>query len=158
MPKNLFEQVRQEAERAFVSHRIRVLHFNQFYRHYQCGEWTSSGDLLVAGSFEVMAYPHHLVLSGDLGELMLRRTENMLAWGAHAIQDVQYFAEKVFAHGFMGNSLPIRDTRGKKQLTRRFLWQYEACRWFFRNWQDRQKYYVPEGTEHEQVFGLPPAR
>lgn len=45
--------------------------------------------------FDVTTTPGHLFVTGDIGDLVVSRTEDMLAWARDAINSPHYFAEKV---------------------------------------------------------------
>lgn len=49
-------------------------------------------------SFDLVAWGSYLFVGGDIGEVVWRRTGDMLRWAAGAINSIDYFAEKVPSH------------------------------------------------------------
>lgn len=60
------------------------------FRHWRCAK---PGDRNYA--FNVTTIPGRLILTGDLGCLILERTEDMIPWCRGSIESTEYFAEKV---------------------------------------------------------------
>lgn len=48
--------------------------------------------------FDLVAWSSYLFVGGDIGEVVWRRTSDMLSWAAGAISSIDYFAEKVPSH------------------------------------------------------------
>lgn len=78
------------AAQAFRDHQVEVRLSNGVYRVFRCGRPGSS-----ICAFWVATTPGMLFVYGDVGELVVSRTYDMLAWAKSAIRDPNYFAEKV---------------------------------------------------------------
>ncbi len=73
-------------------HAITVKHDDGMYRHWRCqkpGSWNMG--------FDVVTWPGCMAFTGDMGEWLFERTEDMLAFMRTACNDYQYSAQKVVA-------------------------------------------------------------
>lgn len=90
-------QIAELAAKAFASHKIeqRLYHFESFDRYY--GHWvcTKDGKGSSVYRFDILHKPGTLVVTGDIGDLILERTANMVAWCRGSVGSTEYFAEKV---------------------------------------------------------------
>lgn len=84
------EQHRRMAADVFREHVIAPRHEHGLFASWRCGK---PGDSAYA--FNITIEPGCIFVTGDIGVLVLERTENMLAWCRSAIRDVNYFAQKV---------------------------------------------------------------
>lgn len=74
--------------------------------------------------FYVKTWGEWLLIYGDCGSLLLRRTTDMIKWSRGAIGDPNYFAEKVVS------SMP---TKKGKDYDANFAWCYHSMKWFLAN-------------------------
>ncbi len=68
------------------------------YRRSPCGRfgsWRCGSPRRVAHSFYLTAEPGTLFVTGDVGDLIVERTTDMLAFARTSIGDIDYFAGKV---------------------------------------------------------------
>lgn len=74
------------------NHKVEVLKNDGVYRHLHC----STGSIM--GSFDVITYPGHLVISGDMGTNVFSRTEDMFEFFNQKVDDginASYWGEKL---------------------------------------------------------------
>lgn len=85
--------IAEAAEMAFCDHQITQRLDQGMFRSWRCqrpGSWNLG--------FDVTTTPGALIVSGDLGTLVVERCEDMedmIAWARGAIGDIHYFASKV---------------------------------------------------------------
>ena len=91
--KKIVEQTEQFAVDAFKDHEINYLMTNDVYRHFDCRNRNGSSIY----QFNVITFPGRLIITGDVGDLMLKRCRDMLEWAPRAVHSIDYFAEKVVA-------------------------------------------------------------
>ncbi len=80
----------QWAARNFAGHVITERLSQGMFRSWRCqtpGDWNCAFDLTTT--------PGHLIITGDIGDLIVTRTEDMLVWSRTAVHSIDYFAEKV---------------------------------------------------------------
>ena len=91
------KQIEEFASKAFASHKIdqRMYLFESFDRYY--GHWvcTKDGSGSNVYRFDILHKPGTLVVTGDIGDLIVERTSNMIAWCQGSVDSISYFAEKV---------------------------------------------------------------
>jgi len=85
--------IEQLAAESFRDHVIRPIHEAGVFRHYDCRK--SGGGSIY--HFRVTTFPGTLVVTGDIGELMLQRMTDMFEWAPRAIHSIDYFSSKVVA-------------------------------------------------------------
>lgn len=78
------------AKEAFSRHRIHVVSRGDKVSCYRC----ASPDTNIH-SFCITLIPGSLIVNGDIGELIVSRSPDMLSWSNRAIRDIAYFASKV---------------------------------------------------------------
>lgn len=74
-------------------HTITVLHADGLYRHYRCqkpGTWNMG--------FDVVTWPGSLCYTGDMGDYLFQRTDDMIAFMRRSCMSYSYAAEKCVAH------------------------------------------------------------
>ncbi len=90
-------QIAELAAKSFASHKIeqRLYQFESFDRYY--GHWvcTKEGKGSNVYRFDIQHKPGTLTVTGDIGDLMVERTSNMVAWCRGSVGSIGYFAEKV---------------------------------------------------------------
>lgn len=78
------------AATAFSKH-VLTERLNQgMFRSWRCAQpdrW--------AHGFDITTTPGNLFITGDIGDLIVSRTEDMIAWARGSIHSIGYFAEKV---------------------------------------------------------------
>lgn len=92
--------IREMSDKAFCSHKITQQLNNGMYRSWLCRNPSRS-----AYWFQITTIPGTLLLTGDLGSLVVSRSEDMVAFCRRSIDSTSYFAEKcqdantkVFSH------------------------------------------------------------
>lgn len=85
------KEVEQLASEAFAEHEIHTRLEQDVYRHYDCRHKNGSNIY----QFHVVTFPGRLIVSGDIGDLMLVRCYDMLEWAPQAVESIDYFASKV---------------------------------------------------------------
>jgi hypothetical protein len=78
------------AKKAFSNHVITERLNSGMFRSWRCqapGTWCYG--------FDVTTMPGTLVVTGDIGTLVVERTNDMIAWASGAARSIDYFAEKV---------------------------------------------------------------
>lgn len=90
----LEEAVRKQMTRRFKPFKITELLRSGIYRSWFCAD-PESWDC----SFTVTTIPGHLIVTGDLGDLIVARCYDMLPWCRGSCESTGYFAEKV-PHGY----------------------------------------------------------
>lgn len=90
------EQIRRLAEGAFADHHLKtVLSMatpDGHVRHWRCARLGDS-----AYAFNITTIPGRIIVTGDIGCLVVERTTDMIAWCRGSIDSIDYFAEK-FPH------------------------------------------------------------
>lgn len=85
------KRIQQIAEMAAYSLRNHTLRCNLdrgLFRNWTCSDGTS------AYRFNISTEPGRLLVSGDVGELLLERYWDMLHWARTAVRDIHYFHGK----------------------------------------------------------------
>ena len=78
------------AAKAFADHVATVMLDQGMYRSWRCqkpGSWMHG--------FDITTTPGNLIVTGDVGDLVLTRTNDMIAWARGSIRDPHYFSSKV---------------------------------------------------------------
>jgi hypothetical protein len=81
--------VNERIDRDLAEHTITVKHSHGMYRHWRCqkpGMWHMG--------FDIITWPGSLCYTGDMGDYLFQRTEDMVDFMSRACQDYQYAAEK----------------------------------------------------------------
>lgn len=84
------DQIHGIAVTAFAGHKIEQRLNQGMFRSWRCrrdGTW--------AYGFDVTTIPGTLVITGDIGELIVQRADDMIAWASGSVHSIDYFAEKV---------------------------------------------------------------
>lgn len=84
------QAVSEFAREAFQDHEVVQTLDNGFYRSWKCYK---PGTCFYA--FTVTTIPGHIIVTGDVGDLIVSRTEDMIGWCKGSIQSIDYFASKV---------------------------------------------------------------
>lgn len=88
----IISDISRMAQDAFKDHEINLLLNNGLYRHWRCAN-PKRGYYY----FDVVAYPGYLIITGDIGDMIFCRTDDMVAWARDSIDSIGYFAQKVVA-------------------------------------------------------------
>src|SRR5690348_17164327 len=86
----MIAQSAEMAALAFAEHKLTERLNQGMFRSWRCcrpGSWTYG--------FDVTTTPGYLFVTGDIGDLIVGRTGDMIAWSRSAIGSISYFAEKV---------------------------------------------------------------
>lgn len=78
------------AAMAFKDHEITVELDSGVFRSWKCGKPNEC-----AYAFRVLTFPGRILVAGDIGELIVERTHDMLPWCRRSIDSIAYFASKV---------------------------------------------------------------
>lgn len=84
------ERVAEMAARAFAEHEIECTLDRGLHRSWKC-----CAKLRSMYWFVVTTIPGSLIVTGDVGELIVQRVPDMLPWCKNARNDIDYFAQKV---------------------------------------------------------------
>lgn len=85
------QQIAAAAAYSLRNHTLRCNLDHGLYRSWTCSDGTS------AHRFTVSTQPGLLLVTGDVGELILERYADMLTWARTAIKDIWYFHGKCVA-------------------------------------------------------------
>ncbi len=86
----LIDQIHEIATGAFKDHVIQEQSRNGVYRSWRCGRVGTS-----VYHFVITTIPGSLIITGDLGSMIVTRAYDMLPWCRRSIDSIEYFAEKV---------------------------------------------------------------
>lgn len=84
------DQIERLASKAFAEHVIHSELNQGVYRHFRCAK---PGTGIYA--FNITTFPGRLVVTGDVGTLVVERLDDMFEWAPSAVESIDYFAEKV---------------------------------------------------------------
>lgn len=87
--KRKIADVAELAHQAFAGHTLTTLADRGPFRQWRCGKPGCCNH-----AFRVTTWPGVLIVTGDLGALVLERDADMVAWARGAIHSVDYFASK----------------------------------------------------------------
>lgn len=88
--QRLIDKIHGFAVKNFAEHKIEQRLSQGMYRSWRCAKADSC-----EFAFEITTLPGTLLVTGDIGELIVQRTEDMLAWAERAVYSIDYFAGKV---------------------------------------------------------------
>jgi hypothetical protein len=86
----VIQRVEEAAAKAFKDHVATVRLNAGMFRSWRC----QKPGTRIHG-FDITTSPGHLFVTGDIGDIIVSRCEDMIAWAGSAISDPRYFAEKV---------------------------------------------------------------
>jgi hypothetical protein len=104
--------VKERIVRDLAEHTITCLHSEGMYRHWRCqkpGSWNMG--------FDIITWPGSLCYTGDMGDYLFKRTEDMVTFMSRACRDYQYSAEKCVAND--GRLKEWREERFREVLAER---------------------------------------
>ena len=84
------ETIRKLSDKAFAEHQVTEVMRHGVYRQWKCAKPKSN-----TYGFHITTFPGNLVLTGDLGTLIVAREYDMLPWCRGSVDSTDYFAEKV---------------------------------------------------------------
>lgn len=84
------KEIRECSDNAFRNHIIQELARDGVVRCWRCGQPDTG-----VYAFWITTYPGTIVVSGDIGELIVERHYDMLPWCRGSVDSTSYFAEKV---------------------------------------------------------------
>lgn len=117
----------QRASEVFKDHVITQHLAQGMYRSWRCkkpGTWNYG--------FDVTTRPGWLFITGDIGDLIVTRANDMIAWARGAISDPQYFAEKV------PHAMPTKE------------WSYDlSLEWLGEEIEEAKKEHDSDGNEEQ---------
>lgn len=82
--------IRELSDKAFANHTITERMRCGVYRSWRCMIPSRS-----EYAFDITTIPGALIITGDLGEMIVSRTYDMLPWCRGSVDSTDYFAEKV---------------------------------------------------------------
>jgi hypothetical protein len=88
--KGIEKTIRELSDNAFASHTIT--------ERMRCGVFRSWRCMIPGRSeygFDITTIPGSLIITGDLGEMIVSRTYDMLPWCRGSVDSTDYFSEKV---------------------------------------------------------------
>lgn len=88
------QEVRKSTDWMFAKHIIQERSRNGLYRSWRCRS-TENGFCW----FDITTIPGSIFVTGDIGDLIVSCTDDMLGWCKSAVDSTGYFASKV-PHGF----------------------------------------------------------
>lgn len=84
------DQIHESAVKNFANHKIEQRLSQGMFRSWRCkadGTWCYG--------FDITTTPGTLIVTGDIGELIVQRADDMIAWSRGSVRSIDYFAEKV---------------------------------------------------------------
>lgn len=81
--------VRERFAKDVAEHVITIKHSHGLYRHYRCQRPRSW-----CMGFDIVAWPGSLCYTGDMGDYLFQRTDNMVEFMRTAVRDRGYAAQK----------------------------------------------------------------
>lgn len=84
------DQIHGLAVKSFANHKIEQRLNQGMFRSWRC-----KADSTWSHGFDITTTPGTLIVTGDIGELIVQRAEDMIAWASGAVRSIDYFAEKV---------------------------------------------------------------
>lgn len=89
--KQLHDKIAELAQRDFADHVIREKsNPGDYARVFWCGKPDGSSIM----HFKVVVFPGYLMVTGDVGDIVLFRDTDMIAWCRSAVRSPSYFFEK----------------------------------------------------------------
>ena len=85
------EMIRGLSDEAFQNHQITELMRSGVYRSWRCCR-PEGGSVY---QFDITTIPGHLIITGDLGSLVVSREWDMLPWCRGSVDSTDYFGSKV---------------------------------------------------------------
>ena len=83
-------RIERLAKDAFRDHQITIELNHGVYRHFLCGRLSTG-----IYAFNITTIPGRLIVTGDIGTLIVERLNDMFEWAPNAVGSINYFAEKV---------------------------------------------------------------
>lgn len=96
------KQIRELSDKAFANHTITERMRCGVFRSWRCQKPGTRAHL-----FDITTIPGSLIITGDVGDLIVTRTYDMLPWCRGSVDDTRYFAEKV-PQGFVKREFSLR--------------------------------------------------
>lgn len=84
------DQIHGFAVKNFANHKIEQRLNQGMFRSWRC-----KADATWAHGFDITTMPGTLIVTGDIGELIVQRADDMIAWARGSVHSIDYFAEKV---------------------------------------------------------------
>lgn len=96
------KQIRELSDKAFANHTITERVRAGVFRSWRCQKPGTRAYL-----FDITTIPGSLIITGDVGDLIVTRTYDMLPWCRGSVDDTRYFAEKV-PQGFVKREFSLQ--------------------------------------------------
>ena len=100
---SIIKTISQNAKDAFKDHQITELSRDGVFRSWRCGRPNSG-----VYAFYITTTPGCLIVTGDIGDLIVERMYDMLPWCRGSVDSIDYFAGKV------PSSIPTRSFSDEK--------------------------------------------
>lgn len=113
----LEENVKDRIVTDLATHAVYVRHENGLYRHYRCQRPNT-----ICMYFDIVTWPGSLCYTGDMGDYLFQRTEDMIVFMRGSCMSYSYAAEKCVAHD--GRLKEFSEQQFFEQLEER---RREAC-------------------------------
>lgn len=84
------DHIHEFAVKNFANHKIEQRLNQGMFRSWRCkadGTWVRG--------FDITTTPGTIIVTGDIGELIVQRSDDMIAWARGSVHSIDYFAEKV---------------------------------------------------------------
>lgn len=92
--KSVEEVIKARIVNDLASHTITIRHEDGLYRHYRCSNGGSSNMY-----FDIVTWPGSLCFTGDMGDYLFQRTDDMIEFMRRSCMSYGYAAEKCVAYG-----------------------------------------------------------
>jgi hypothetical protein len=92
-------EIKARSEKDLATHTIESVRIDGLHRHWKC-RWPGYGGIM---GFDIVTWPGSLCYTGDMGDYLFQRTEDMVAFMRTASKSFGYAAEKCVAAGTRGN-------------------------------------------------------
>jgi len=91
--RDLEKRVAEDVPKHLAKHDVKLLHGEGLYRHWRCAEPGTSNRY-----FDIMTWPGSLCYTGDMGDYLFQRTNDMVAFMRDSAMSFGYAAEKCVAN------------------------------------------------------------
>lgn len=95
-------QFRERFEKDVVTHEVKILHNDGVYRHLSCGIPGSSDK-----RFGITTWPGHLAITGDMGDFVFARTNDMFGFFRSDRINPGYWSEKCCSASVFGAGIKL---------------------------------------------------
>jgi len=101
---DLIAQVKRDSVERFKDHTVTVQHNEGMYRQWRCQKPGTRNCY-----FDVTTWPGYLAITGDIGDFVFARCDDMIPWVGGAVRDPGYAAEKCVAGAIYDDRMELVD-------------------------------------------------